>query len=118
MSIVLATTKVTLLQPGTDSTADDTDDWGGAPDPVTGYTPAASGIRAHLSSPSANANFGQEGNTVSAQFRMVADPCDLRSNMQVKDETTGEVYSVAWVLKRGDPIPHVVAGLLQATATA
>ena len=30
---------------------DDPDDWGGAPDPETGYAVVATGIRAHLSAP-------------------------------------------------------------------
>lgn len=118
MSIPLSTTTVALLQPGTSSTSDDTDDWGGAPDPETGYTPAATGIRAHLSAPSANANFGQEGSTVSTQIRMVADPCDIHANYRVLDETTGETYDVAWVLSRGAPIPHVAAGLTLSVGSA
>lgn len=116
--ILIPTTTVSLLQPGAAGTSDDTDDWGGAPDPETGYSPAETGIRAHLSAPSGSQVAAPEGSSVEIQFRLIADPCGIADNMQVRDDTTGEVYAVAWSLRRGQPIPHVVAGLTKVTSTA
>lgn len=116
--IPIATTRVTLLQPGGGSTSDDTDDWGGAPDPETGYSPAATGVRAHLSAPSALATHQGEGSTVVTEFRMLTDPCALADNMRVRDETTGLEYDVAWVLPRPALISHVVAGLTRSVGTS
>lgn len=118
MTIPLSSTTVALLAPGSISTGDDSDDWGGAPDPETGYSVVASGIRAHFSAPSASASFAGEGSSVTAQFRLLADPCDLRNNYLVEDETTGLRYSVDWVLPRPAILAHVVAGVSRSTGTA
>lgn len=107
--IPVATTSITLL------TYTD-DDWGGQ----TGtLSTAGTGdpVRAHLSAPSGSAAFSSGGSTSSTQYRLVADPCELAADMAVRDETTGSIYRVDWVLSRGAPIPHVVAGVSASTST-
>jgi hypothetical protein len=118
VSILFATTQVSLLSPAEDDLPDSDDDWGGAPDPETGYATVARGIRAHLSAPSASATFAQEGSSVAAQFRLLVDPCAIAENMRVKDEVTGLEYQVDWCLPRPEPMAHVVAGVSRATGTA
>jgi hypothetical protein len=115
--ILFSTTTVSLLAASEDDVPGDPDDWGGAPDPQTGYLRVAEGIRAHLSAPSANANFGQEGSTVTVQYRLLVDPCPLGDNMRVRDESTGLEYQVDWTLPRPEPLAHVVAGLTRVTGS-
>lgn len=110
------TTTVDLLSPGVDDT--EGEDWGGAPDSETGYVPVVTGVRAHLSAPSGTQSAVQEGSTMVTTFRLIADPCDLHANYRIKDNSTGVTYDVAWVLSRGFPIPHVVAGLTMASGTS
>lgn len=116
--ILMPTTTIALLGVVQDDSPEDDDDWGGAPDPTTGYGVVASGIRAHLSAPSAAAASAQEGNTTRVQFRLLADPCDIVDNMRIRDEQTGEEYQVDWSLTRPEPLSHVIAGVSKATSTA
>jgi hypothetical protein len=116
--ILLATTTVGLLAAHEDDVPGDPDDWGGAPDPTTGYSKVATGIRAHLSAPSAAAAFSSEGSSVTAQYRMIADPCRIEDNMRVVDELTGLQYQVDWSMARGEPMAHVIAGLSRTTGTS
>lgn len=118
MGILFPTTTIELRSPTQDDLPDSPDDWGGAPDRTTGYSPTAKGIRAHLSSPSASATVGQEGSSVTAQYRLIADPCPIADNMLVRDEVTGLEYQVDWSMQRPDPMAHVVAGLTRVTSTS
>jgi hypothetical protein len=118
MAILFPTTTVALLAASADDLPDSPDDWGGAPDPETGYAVVARGIRAHLSAPSGAATFGQEGSTVTEQYRLVADLCPLTESMRVRDETTGNEYQVDWCMPRPEPLAHMVAGLSKTTSTA
>jgi hypothetical protein len=116
--ILFATTQISLKSASQDDLPDSPDDWGGAPDPETGYATVARGIRAHLSAPSAQAVFSVESSLVSATYRLLCDPCDLQDDMRVVDEMTGLEYQVDWALPRPEPLAHVVAGLTRVTATA
>jgi hypothetical protein len=116
--ILFPTTSVALKAASQDDLPGSPDDWGGAPDPETGYATVARGIRAHLSAPSAQAVFGQEGSSVTAQYRLLCDPCALSDDMRVVDELTGLEYQVDWALPRPEPMAHVVAGLTRVTATS
>ena len=118
MSILYPTTTITVLQPGGSGSDDDTDDWGGAPDPETGYSARETGVRAHLSSPSGAASFSQEGSTVTAQFRLLCDPVTLNENDRIRDERTGLEYQVDWCLDRPEPMAHVVAGVSRSEGSA
>jgi hypothetical protein len=118
MAILWPTTTVALLAPSEDDLPDSPDDWGGAPDPETGYGVVARGIRAHLSSPSGAAAFSQEGNSVTAQYRLLADPCDIVDNMRIRDELTGLEYQVDWSLPRPEPMAHVIAGVSRVVGTS
>jgi hypothetical protein len=118
MGILWPTTTIALLAASEDDVPDSDDDWGGAPDPETGYTKVAIGIRAHLSAPSGAAAFGQEGSSVTAQYRLLADPCPIVDNMRLRDEVTGLEYQVDWCLPRPEPMAHVVAGISRTSGTA
>jgi hypothetical protein len=118
VSILWPTTTIALLAATQDDSPDDADDWGGAPDPETGYTKVATGIRAHLSAPNAAASFASEGSSVTAQYRLLADPCDIIDNMRIRDEVTGLEYQVDWCLPRPEPMAHVVAGISRTTSTS
>ena len=116
--ILLASTTISLLGTIEDDVPGDPDDWGGAPDPETGYGVVAKGIRAHLSAPSGAAAFSQEGSSVTAQYRLLADPCAITDNMRIRDEVTGLEYQVDWSMTRPAPMAHVIAGVSRATSTA
>ena len=120
MSIPLATTTVTLLAPS-NPPVDAGDDWATAPDPETGYTPVATGIRAHFSaSGQSSFGFGQyvsEGNIEQLRYELLADPCALAADMRVRDEATGLEYDVAWVTPKAALIPHVVASVTRSVGT-
>lgn len=116
--ILLATTTIALLGAIEDDVPGDPDDWGGAPDPTTGYGVVASGIRAHLSAPSGSAGHAPEGSTVTAQYRLIADPCAIVDDMRIRDESTGLEYQVDWALPRPEPMAHVVAGVSRTTGTS
>jgi len=118
MAVLYATTTISLLAASQDDMPNDPDDWGGAPDPETGYATVATGIRAHLSAPSGAAVFGQEGSSVTAQYRLLADPCALADNMRIKDEITGLQYQVDWSMARPEPLAHVIAGVSRTTGTS
>jgi hypothetical protein len=119
--IPLPTTTITLLAPVPPE--DQEDDWGTGPDPASGFTAVASGVRAHLSSrmniatPSAFGQFTSGGNTQQLKFRMICDPCELTPDMRVLDETTGEEYDVAWVMPRPEPMSHIVSSVTRSIGT-
>lgn len=116
MGILLATTTIQLLSPEESDTV--AEDWGGSPDPVTGYRAVGDPVRAHLSSPSVGSFVSQEGSGTSTSFSLLCDPCDLSDNMRVQDLSNDTVYDVAWSLKRGFPMPHVVASVTRSTSTS
>lgn len=118
MAILWPTTTIALLAASEDDMPGSPDDWGGAPDPETGYSKVAGGIRAHLSAPSGAAAFSQEGNSVTAQYRLIADPCAIADNMRIRDELTGLEYQVDWALPRPEPLAHVIAGVSRVTETS
>lgn len=118
MSILFATTAISLLSPSEDDLPDSDDDWGGAPSRATGYTPTLTGIRAHLSAPSGNAAYAQEGSGVAVQYRLICDPVALVPAMLVRDDGTGEVYQVDWCLTRPEPLAHTVAGISKTSGSS
>lgn len=56
------------------------------------------GLRAHIGSPSGRHSIA-DGRTVTT-FRLDTDPFDFAIDDQIQDESTGEVYMLAWARKR------------------
>jgi len=114
--IVLATTTVDILR-------SDPDD--GYAEPYAGKTPAdrevvATGIRAVIDIP-VGRQAGLEkvagGEQTRTELRLAADPCDLTRLDLIKDNRTGWIFQVAWVVNypgngpAGD-LGHVEAGIV------
>lgn len=122
MSIPLPTTTISLLAPKNDGDTE-AEDWGVGADPETGFEVVASGIRAHFNSrinvatPSAFGQFTSGGNTEQLKYRLITDPCDIRADMRVMDESTGIEYDVAWVMQRPAPMQHTIASVTHSTGT-
>lgn len=100
--IPLATTTVTVTSPGT-----------GEPyETPSGGATVASGVPAHISSPSGLEQL-QGGSQQIIDKRLLSEPIDeLTSDMTVVDDSTGLAYAVVWVDQRdGLGLAHTVAGL-------
>jgi hypothetical protein len=114
------TTLVTLLKPREGDS--DSDDWGTAPDPETGYEAVATGIRAHFSGSGSGSTTSSSadasGGSVLLRYRLLCDPCALATDMRVRDERTGLVYDVAWVTPKPEPLSHLVASVTRSTGTS
>lgn len=110
MTLPLATTTVTVSRSDQDGTKD-------AYDTVT-YTDRAQRVRAVISGPGGTeVTAGGSSEQVSA--RLDCDPCDLRHDDRVTDDTTGDVWEVSWVRRRvGLGLDHMVAGLAAVTDRA
>lgn len=104
MSVLLATTTIDILQPSAE------EDWGGAPD-RSSYTPLATGIRAHMSSPSGAAIAASEGSAVGIQYRLLCDIAPIENQSLIIDNRTGDTYQVDWWQSRPEPMAHIVAGV-------
>lgn len=102
--IPLSTITITVLRPPT-SDAD--------AEPYSGSVPAdwqqiATGVAAVLDRPTGNEQLAGGEQSV-WDFQLVCDPVDLGPLDNVRDDTTGVVYRVVWVMTyAGD---HVEAGL-------
>lgn len=81
---------------------------------TTTYTTRASGVAAHISSPSGQERAGSDGvDRIDAV--LLADTTVERGD-RVTDETTAAVYRVAWAHQRsGLGLDHTKAGLVRAT---
>ena len=102
MSVLLPTTTVTVADAST-------------PEPfeTTTYTARASGVAAHISSPSGSERAGSDGGE-RIDAVLLCDATVAR-NDRVTDELTGAVYRVAWVHDRtGLGLDHTKAGLIYA----
>lgn len=117
MSIPLPTTKIQLLSPTAQEGSGGENDWGGAPDPTTGYSESGPVVRAHLSAPSGSQSSSPDNSFNDVTYRLICDPCDIKPDMQVLDLGSGVTYTVTWCQSRPGPMPHVVAGLSYVTAT-
>jgi hypothetical protein len=107
MALPLATTTITIERSDQDGTKD-------AYDGVS-FASIATGIRAVIGSPSGTET-AQAGSSEQVGARLNADPCDLRHDDRVTDETTGEVWLVTWTRRRyGLGLDHQVADLLAVT---
>lgn len=92
MAIKLATTTITVSRVPVDPTRDSYD---APPAAVV----VASGVRAHISSPSGTET--QLGGTQAVEnFRIDCDPVDATHVDTVTDERTGVTYEVLWAVSR------------------
>jgi hypothetical protein len=91
---------------------------GGDPYETKTATTLASGVRAHLSSPSGIERLAGGSQEV-LDKRLNCDPTTFDKDDRVTDEGTGVVYEVAWVDQRkGLGLDHTVAGLRKVTGSA
>lgn len=106
--IPLATTTVTVRRPAAGA------------DPYEAGTPAlvATGIRAHIGSPSgADVRVGGDQQVITD--RLNADLCDIAHGDTITDDRNQVTYAVVWVRRRiGLGLDHLVAGLVQAEGAA
>lgn len=110
MTLPLATTTITIKRVLADLSTTDPYEATAVPETI------ASGIRAHISSPSGSELVGGADSQESVTFRLDCDPTDLAHTDIVTDETTGQDYRVTWARSRsGLGLDHVEAGLLQVT---
>ena len=116
--IPIATTTVALLAPKGGAVDTDAEDWGTGADLETDFNEVASGIRAHLSGASSSYTSSSSGGTELIRHKLLCDPCELRPDMYVKDESTELVYAVGWVTPRPEPLAHLVATLTRSTGTS
>ncbi|MBM4414904.1 MAG: hypothetical protein FJ035_01235 [Chloroflexi bacterium] len=111
MAVPLATTTIAVLRVPVDATRDPYDAQPAA-DTV------ASGVRAHISSPSGREHVAGGSQEV-VEFRLACDPVDLRHTDRVQDEQTGSTYEVVWARPRqGLGLDHIEAGLKQVSGGA
>lgn len=88
--------------------------------PSAPLTTVATGVRAVFTSP-AGAEHGATGSAEAVDWRLLADPCDLRHRDTVIDETTTRQYGVVWARTRpgvGTDLAHVVAGVNEVEGAA
>ena len=111
MSILLATTQISVLRVAADSARDPYD---AQPAPAV----LASGVRAHISTPNGREQTAGGSQEV-VEFRLSCDPVDLRHTDQVQDKQTDALYEVTWArLRQGLGLDHVEAGLKQVSGVA
>lgn len=96
MTILVATTRITIRRRGGSAPLQDPDGagYGSETDRDDPYTVVASAVRATIipnSGQSAN-----PGDTEITQYQLACDPADLRHTDLVEDERTGRTYEVAW----------------------
>ncbi|MFA7297319.1 MAG: hypothetical protein WC211_09090 [Dehalococcoidia bacterium] len=106
MAVPLHTTTVSVLRLPADPSRDPYD---AQPTPEV----VASGIRAHISSPSGRERV-EGGSQEVVEFRLTCDPVDLRHTDQVQDEQTSALYEVTWARTReGLGLDQTQGGLRQ-----
>ena len=104
MTALLTTTSVTIEAAST-------------PEPfeTTTYTTRASGVAAHISSPSGRERVGDAGGERIDAVLLCATTTVERGD-RVTDAATGDEFRVAWVLDRtGLGLDHTKAGLVRTT---
>jgi hypothetical protein len=103
--IPAATTTITVRRVPADDTRD-------GYDPLPAPSTVATGVRAHLASPSAREDRGG-GTRQALTARLLCDPVDLTHTDTVVDDTTGLEYAVVGVVQQvGFGLDHTAAGLL------
>lgn len=111
MAVPLHTTTISVLRLSTDPARDPYDS---QPEPEV----VATGIRAHISSPSGRERVAGGSQEV-VEFRLSCDPVEIRHTDRVQDEQTGAVYEVTWARERqGLRLDHTQAGLKQVSGVA
>jgi len=106
MAVPLHTTTISVLRLPADPARDPYD-----PQPAPEVV--ASGIHAHISSPSGRERTAGGSQEV-VEFRLSCDPVEIRHTDRVQDEQTGMVYEVTWARERqGLRLDHTQAGLKQ-----
>lgn len=113
--IPIATTTITVLRlPVPDPDADPVDPADVEPE----REEAATGVRAHFSSPTGSERLGS-GTQELVDFVLDCDPTDITHLDQVRDDLTGEVFNVLWSRTRiGLGLAHTQAGVRHATGVA
>ena len=102
--IPINTTTITVLRLVTAEDADPADAEG-SPSII------AEGVRAVIASPSGHER-NINGQQQVVEFALSCDPCELTNLDRVVDDTTGEIYEVAWVTQKlGLDLDHTRAGL-------
>lgn len=95
MPIAMATTTITVLQP----TTAQMDDEAYQDSPPAGYDTAATGVRAVI-----GADLGTEkvqgGEQADESFKFHCDPTPLDHYSWIRDESTGDTFSVVWCRTR------------------
>lgn len=113
MSIVIATTTITVTRAARPATEDPWGDGYDEPADRDESTPTiASDVRATIAPGSASgSNSGGEQQV--AEFRLTCDPCPLDYRDLVTDDTTGQEYEVLWAVENPGVagLGHVAAGL-------
>lgn len=105
--IPFATTTIAVLRVPADPERDPEDEQPSA-------AVVASGIRAHISTSSGREELQGASTQEIVEFRLTCDTADLRADDQVRDETTQELYEVAWARHRvGLGLDHMEGGLRQ-----
>ncbi len=113
--IELAETTIAIKRRATADTTTDPYD-----PPTAGLDTVATGVRALFCSPSGNEH-GATGSAEAVDWRLLADPCDLRHTDTVVDEATERVYAVVWARERrgvDTDLAHVVAGVNEVKGAA
>ncbi len=111
MPVPLHTTTVSVLRVPADAARDPYD-------PPPAAEVVASGIRAHIASPSGRERTAGGSQEV-VEFRLTCDPTDLRHTDQVQDDRTGDLYEVVWARNReGFSLDQVQAGLRQVSGVS
>lgn len=118
MTLILATTTVTVRRPTT--TEQSADPWGdgyetspGVVQPVEGQgNVVTSGLRASIA-PGGASGAGRGGETEIAEFTLMTDPADITYLDRVTDETSLIVYEVVWALTTPGVagLGHTIAGI-------
>lgn len=109
--IPLATTTISVRRLAADPSRDPYDP---QPEPEV----VASGIRAHIASPSGRERTAGGSQEV-VEFRLTCDPTEFRHTDRVQDEQSGELYRVTWARQRhGFGLDQVQAGLRQVRGVA
>lgn len=116
MTLPIATTTISVIEPTTSSTEDPLGE--GYDEEVDGNvdhhdeTTKATGVRAVISAGGARGrNVG--GDSEEATFSLVCDPTDLTFSDIVVDEMTGQRYEVAWAVETPGVagLGHMQAGI-------
>ncbi len=115
MTLANADTTITIKRPPAADAAKDAYDV-----PTAALATVATGVRALFTSP-AGAEHGATESAEAVDWRLLADPCDLRHTDTVIDETTTRTFGVVWARARrgvGADLAHVVAGVNEVEGAA